>query len=104
MSEVKKIVVSGVEVKEGSKTAEMLRLNSEGKSVGEIAKELGVKYQMVYNTLKMKGVEVNKVVKEEGESKSSRIRKMDKEGMSKGDIAKELGISYQFVYNVLSRK
>lgn len=96
------VMVGGVKVEKGSNVEKMLRLNEEGKTVGEIAKLLGLKYQVVYNSLKMKGVGVN--LKEKGESKSEKIRKMAKEGVSKGDIAKELGISYQFVYNVLSRK
>lgn len=108
MSERVMVMVGGVKVEEGSKSEKMLRLNEEGKSVGEIAKELGVKYQYVYNVLKMKGVKVNSK-KEGGVSVSSMIRELRKEGMSKGDISKVLSerlnreISYQWVYNVLGK-
>lgn len=102
------VEVGGVKVESGSKSEKMLVLNLEGKSVGEIAKELGVKYQYVYNVLSMKGVKKNSK-KVDGVSVSSRIRALRSEGLGKGEISKvlseELGreISYQWVYNVLGK-
>lgn len=92
------------EVKAGSKTETMMRLNDEGMTVGQIAREMGVKYQQVYNTLKMKQCVV-KLGKEVGEeSKSAAIRRLLKTGMTRGEVANELGVSYQFVYNVENKK
>lgn len=87
-----------VEVKV-TKTSEILRLWNEGKTRGEIAKELGIRYQHVYNTLVNKQVEMPVV--DRSESKSSKIRAMFVEGKGKSEIAKELGITFQHVYNVL---
>ena len=90
------------EEKKPSKTSRMVALHNEGKSVGEIAKVMGVKYQHVYNTLKSKGITPG-VQKRDG-SKSAEIKKLAKEGLTCGQIAKKLGIRYQHAYNVLGGK
>ncbi len=93
-----------------SKTSLILELNARNLTVSEIVKcmktehDIEIKYQHVYNTLKMKQQTVKKAtIDENAVSKSSEIRRLHKEGYTNSEISKELDISYQFVYNVVSR-
>ncbi len=93
-----------------SKTSLILALNERNLTVSEIVKcmktehDIEIKYQHVYNTLKMKQQTVKKAtIDENAVSKSSEIRRLHTEGYTNSEIARELQISYQFVYNVVSR-
>lgn len=100
-----------------TKTARYLELHAAGMTVRQIADETGNDYQVVYNTLKNKGVEINKVAQGEGPSVTSQIVKLWDEGnpetgeeMTISDIRTYLqenghpNMKYQQVYNTLKNK
>lgn len=95
-----------ITAKEGSKTAKILQKFAELGNVGETAKALGIKYQHVYNTLRMKGIQPPSN-RSEGSSLKSKMLILKEQGKTTGEIAKSLSlsegrsISYQHVYNTL---
>lgn len=85
-----------------TKTSEILRLFSEGLTVGQIAKVLDIRYQHVYNTLKMKNIELP--VKNRENNVSSMIERSFRETGNITKTSKEVGKTYQHCYNVLRAK
>lgn len=74
---------------------------SEGQSRSEIAKELGVTYQVVYAATKGLSVPAGRRsghTMENGEPRRDYIRRRISEGQTRGEIARELGVTYQVVY------
>ena len=67
----------------------IVELHNEGKTVSEIKKELGIKYQRVYNTLVMKGLKPRTGGHQNGE-KRKKIEEMLREGRSIMEICWEL--------------
>lgn len=85
-----------------TKTASIKALHAEGKSVAEISKALGIKYQFAYNVLKQANLVV--VVRDKQDTKTAKILAMHAEGKSITEISKALEIRFQHVYNVLRSK
>lgn len=84
-----------------SKSEKMRKLYYDGSmDIGDIAKELGVRYNFVYNVIsndvRMKGGALRK--REKGESKKDKIVEMVKDGMECIDISRELKCNINMVY------
>ena len=69
--------------------SKIVELYEEGKTTSEIAKELGIRYQRVYNALIQKGLQPRNSGKTKGE-KRTRIEKLIKEGKSTMEICWEV--------------
>lgn len=87
-----------------SKSAQIRELYNQGMSVGECAKQVGVRYQFAYNVVRKQcdkeGVEVRRVNKV---TKSDQFRELAAQGKTPGQVAKELNANYSFVHQVLSK-
>src|SRR5687767_14632077 len=104
-----------IQVKEGTKTHKILMSYNRLQNVGEVANELGIKYQHVYNTLRMKGIQpkTSRSSSSDGKTLTDRMKEMTEEGKTAGEIARILTeerqatdanakpVSYQQVYNSL---
>jgi DNA-binding CsgD family transcriptional regulator len=102
-----------VTAKAGTKTEKILEAYSRLGSVKAVAEELGIKYQHVYNTLRMKQIQPNTTRSNNGVSLSDEIVKLHGLGKTTGEIAKILSaredrqgkpVSYQQVYNTLKNR
>ena len=93
---VKKVV--GMEI---SKSQKMVKLYEGGLEVSEIAKEMGVRYNFVYNVVsnycRMNGKEMRVVKKE---NKKMIIIDLIEKGKSNVEISSELRCSYNYVFGV----
>ena len=69
--------------------SKIVELYEKGKTTSEIAKELGVRYQRVYNTLITKGLQPRNSGKQKGE-KRTKIEELLKEGKSTMEICWEV--------------
>lgn len=86
-----------------SKSEKMRQMYDEGKSVSEIAKELGVRYQFVYQVIDKHTKGNMRKDKSSTPSKSETFRQMYDEGYTIGEIAEKTGSNYTFVFNVIKK-
>lgn len=100
-SEIKKIM--GMDC---GKSEKMRRLYMGGMEIGSIAKEMGVRYNFVYNVVsemcRMSDVELR--TKERDDSKKDKIVGLMKAGKSNVEIAKELKSNYNYVSKVVKEE
>ena len=90
-----------VKMTEMSKSAKIKQLHEQGMSCAQIARELGIRYQFVYNVLKQNSLDV-RTSDRSAFSKSSMIKTAYKQYGTVRAAADAVGVSYQFAYNVLS--
>lgn len=87
-----------------SKSARIRELYDQGMSVGECAKQVGVRYQFAYNVVRKQcdkeGEEVRRVNKV---TKSDQFRELAAQGKTPGEVAKHFNANYSFVHQVLSK-
>lgn len=87
-----------------SKSQQIRELYNKGLTVAQVAEEVGVRYQFVYNVVSRmcnkQGVEVRKA---NPITTSQRIRELVDEGLTVGQIAKKLNTNYVFVHQVVKR-
>jgi DNA-binding CsgD family transcriptional regulator len=86
-----------------SKRQEVLKLGKEGMPVSEIAKKVGIKYQMARRYLIDAGIEPVKVRQKNGEVAQELRRLMYKEGHTPYRAAKILGVPPQYAYALRKR-
>lgn len=87
------------EVTKVTKSEQMRQMYNQGLTVGEIAKQLGVRYQFVYGVISKTG----EIRKQPKESKSDLFRQLYDQGLSIGEIAKQTNSNYTFVYSVIKK-
>lgn len=89
---------------ENSKSQQIRELLDQGRTVSEIAKELGIRYNFAYNVASRYCIQANKEMpRQRKESKAARIRELYQEGKSIGEIQKTLGVDYSTVYHVVGK-
>ena len=96
-NEIKKVLDSEV-----SKSAKMKALYNGGMEIGEIAKQLGVRYNFVYNVISndaMKKGEAVRVTRKNGTVKAEIVKRIE-EGKTNKEISTELGVLYNYVFKV----
>jgi len=83
---------------------EMFKEN-EDITISEIAEELDIRYQYVYQVLRKYCAEndVEMPVNNNGETKADKIRELWDDGMTIGDIAKELETNYTYCWSVVDK-
>ena len=93
------------EGQEKSRKQQILELFQQDLSRSEIAKRLGVPYQVVYqytkgmtNAATKPGGGARRVILDNGMPRAEYIRQEFAKGRSRSEIAKELGVPYQVVY------
>lgn len=86
-----------------SKSKQMIEMYNEGRELKEIAVEMNVRYNFVYNVIsnycRMNEVELRTNMNS-GISKKSLIIDLHKEGKTNTEIAKELKTNYKYVYSI----
>lgn len=86
-----------------SKSKAMIALYNNGLEIKEIANQLNVRYNFVYNVIsnmcRINDVEL-RTNKDKEDSKKSLIIKLLNEGKSNTEIAKELKTNYNYVYKI----
>lgn len=105
VQETKKVVNSVVEeaVQQVSKSQVMREMYDGGMNVSQIAKELNVRYQFVYQVIhkhtngEVRSSRANK------ETKSQLFRDLFDDGLTVGQIAKQTNSNYTFVFQVIKR-
>ena len=98
---MEKTMVKKVLSQEISKSQKMIQLYEGGLEVSEVAKEMGVRYNFVYNVVsnycRMNGKEMRVVQKE---NKKGKIIELIKKGKSNVEISAELRCSYNYVFGI----
>ena len=86
-----------------SKSQKMRELYDQGMSVSQISKELGCRYQFVYQIISNYTNGDIKNSNDKKDSKSEEFRKLFDEGLSVGEIAKTTNSNYTFVFQVIKK-
>lgn len=88
-----------------TKSSKIKELYDAGVAVGEIAKQMGIRYAFAYQVSQRHAAATGKVFstgREQGPTIASEIRKLSDEGMAVGDIAKKLNKNYTFCWTTVS--
>lgn len=98
-NEMKKVIAG-----EGSKSAKMIALYNAGVEIKEIATEMGVRYNFVYNVVsnncRMNGIELRTQKRGDGNAKKDLVIKMLKEGKAPTAISAELQTHINYIYKI----
>lgn len=98
-SEMKKVIAG-----EGSKSSKMIVLYNAGVEIGEIAKEMGVRYNFVYNVVsnncRINGIELRTQKRGDGTSKKDIVIQMLSEGKECTEISAALKTNINYVYKI----
>lgn len=85
-----------------SKSARMIAMYNDGMEISAIAKELGVRYNFVYNVVSTRcmkeGTEV-RTTRKQGEKKAA-IVKMLEQGKTLKEISQETGCFYNYCFKI----
>lgn len=100
---VVKETVTEETVTQVSKSQIMREMYDEGLTVGEIAKQLGVRYQFVYQVIHKHTKGEIRSSRGNRDTKSQMFRDLYDKGLSVGEIAKQTNSNYTFVFQVIKR-
>lgn len=85
-----------------SKSAKMIAMYNEGMDIGAIAKELGVRYNFVYNVVSVRcmkeGTQI-RTQRKQGEKKAAIIELIEA-GKTNKEISEATGCYYNYVFKV----
>lgn len=96
-------VTKSKETAEVSKSQMIRDMYHDGKTISEIAKTLGIRYNFAYNVIQ-RYQQINGIEKPPKEpSKAQQIRDLFKEGKTVSEIKKLLGLDYGVVYQVVHK-
>lgn len=96
-------VTKSEETAEVSKSQMIRDMYHDGKTISEIAKTLGIRYNFAYNVIQ-RYQQINGIEKPPKEpSKAQQIRDLFKEGQTVSEIKKLLGLDYGVVYQVVHK-
>ena len=84
-----------------TKSARIKELYDAGVSIGDIAKQLGIRYAFAYQVAGRHAAATGRTFstgREQGPTKSNKIRELSDAGKTVGQIAKELNCNYTFAW------